>query len=40
MQRAAFDTLIHAMADRKDGEDGTGLGVATRTRTRTKKPQP
>ena len=28
------------MADRKEGDEGTGLGVATRTRTRTKKPTP
>jgi ATP-dependent Clp protease adaptor protein ClpS len=35
------DATIHAMAGRKDVDDGqNGLGVATRTRTRTKKPQP
>ncbi len=32
---------IHAMAERKDNDDGRhGVGVATRTRTSTKKPQP
>jgi ATP-dependent Clp protease adaptor protein ClpS len=31
---------IHAMAERRDGDEGTGLGIATRTRTKTKKPTP
>jgi len=33
-------TLIQAMAERRDGDEGTGLGVATRTRAKTKKPTP
>ena len=32
--------IIHAMAQKDDGDTGTGLGVATRTRTRTKQPTP
>ena len=33
-------TLIQAMAERRDGDEGTGLGIATRPRTKTKKPTP
>ena len=32
--------LIQAMAERRDGDEGTGLGIATRTRAKTKKPTP
>jgi ATP-dependent Clp protease adaptor protein ClpS len=39
--QVAMNMIDHTlMADRKEGDEGTGLGVATRTRTRTKKPTP
>lgn len=39
---AMTETLIpiQAMAEHRDGDEGTGLGVATRTRAKTKKPTP